>query len=452
MKKYLFTPLFIILIILAGCQQGDHGRRQQIAKEMELTLKSGMLDKWYPQSMDTVDGGFLSTFTFDFKPIGDQDKMIVTQARHTWTNAKASLRYPEIEYYKTGTIHGFEFLKNKMWDRTYGGFYQLVDKKGNVKNDSSKTAYGNAFGIYGLAAYYEATGDTSGLNLAKKAFWWLEKNSHDPVLKGYFQHLQRSGAHTQRKPETPSNADTGYKDQNSSIHLLEAFAELYQVWPDNLLRERLNEMMVLIRDTIVTRRGNLTLFLKPDWTPISFADSSEEAIMKNHNLDHVSYGHDIETAYLLLEASHILGLENDTTTMRITKKMDDHALRTGWDKNIGGFYDEGYYFKDKPGITIIKDTKNWWAQAEGLNSLLLMADLHPNDEMQYFNKFDTLWRYCDTYLIDHEFGDFYAGGLDKQPEMKTALKGNIWKACYHQYRSLANCIDRLDGKRQKGQP
>jgi mannobiose 2-epimerase len=123
--------------------------------------------------------------------------------------------------------------------------------------------------------------------------------------------------------------------------------------------------------------------------------------------------------------------------------MVDHALINGWDNQVGGFYDEGYYFKNKPGITITHDTKNWWAQAEGLNALLLMADLFPNDEMQYYAKFEMLWEYTNTYLIDHTYGDWYAGGLDKQPEMKTALKGNIWKGIYHHYRSLDNCIQRL---------
>ena len=123
--------------------------------------------------------------------------------------------------------------------------------------------------------------------------------------------------------------------------------------------------------------------------------------------------------------------------------MVDHALRAGWDSKLGGFYDEGYYFKGDTDITITHDTKNWWAQAEGLNALLLMATLYPNDEMNYFQKFETLWSYCDTYLIDHKHGDWYAGGLDKQPDMKTALKGHIWKATYHQYRSLENCINRL---------
>ena len=145
----------------------------------------------------------------------------------------------------------------------------------------------------------------------------------------------------------------------------------------------------------------------------------------------------------MLEASHVLGIKNDTQTMTISKRMVDHALQNGWDKNAGGFYDEGYYFKDSASITIIRDSKNWWAQAEGLNTLLMMADYFPADSMQYFKKFTLLWQYVQTYLIDHEHGDWYAGGLDKEPEQKTGTKGNIWKGTYHVLRSFVNCIQRL---------
>ena len=117
----------------------------------------------------------------------------------------------------------------------------------------------------------------------------------------------------------------------------------------------------------------------------------------------------------------------------------------GWDSTVGGFYDEGYYFKDSADIRIIKDTKTWWAQAEGLNSLLLMAELYPQDQHKYYDKFRTMWQYINENLIDHNYGDWYPGGLDKQPEMKTALKGNIWKGNYHQFRSLANCVKVLRG-------
>jgi mannobiose 2-epimerase len=166
-------------------------------------------------------------------------------------------------------------------------------------------------------------------------------------------------------------------------------------------------------------------------------------ILQHKYLDHVSFGHDVETAYLMLEASHALGIKNDTTTLFAGKKMLDHALRNGWDKSIGGFYDEGYYFKNRDSITIIFDSKNWWAQAEGMNTLLLMADHFPNDPMHYYDKFKQLWNYIQTYMIDHVNGDWYEEGLDKEPQRKTALKGHIWKGTYHNFRALSNCIKRL---------
>lgn len=451
MTKIAFAILLLFTSALSAQKKNSKpisAERLQIAREMDNSIRTELLNKWYPQSADTVYGGFLSSYTYDFKPTGSQDKMIVTQARHTWTNAKAAEAYPHVRYYKTGTKHGFKFLRDVMWDKTYGGFYNLVDRQGNDKSDKRKPkeAYGNAFGIYALAAYYKATKDTSALNLAKKAFAWMEKHSHDPIHKGYYQHLQRDGTPVVRDNTVPSTSDLGYKDQNTSIHLLEAFTELYAVWPDNLLRQRLQEMLILIRDVITTPKGNLVLFLKPDWTPVSFRDSSQSFILRHRNLDHVSFGHDVETAFLMLEASHTLGLKNDKATMTIAKRMVDHALTNGWDNTVGGFYDEGYYFKDKPGISIILETKNWWAQAEGLNTLLLMADHFPNDNMRYFDKFKQLWQYSQKYLIDHVNGDWYEGGLDKQPEKRTALKGHIWKATYHHYRSLSNCIARLHGK------
>jgi mannobiose 2-epimerase len=368
--------------------------------------------------------------------------MIVTQARHTWVNSKAALLYPDSVQYREYAAHGFQFLKDVMWDSQNGGFFTLVTREGKVI-DSTKTAYGNSFGIFALSAYYAASRDTAALHLVKEAFQWLEKYSHDPIHKGYFQHLRANGTHIVRDASTDSHAETGYKDQNSSIHLLEAFTELFQIWPDPLVKERLAEMLYLVRDTITSEKGSLVLFFTPDWKPITFRDSTRDVIEKYKNLDHVSFGHDVETAYLMLEASHILGLENDTTTLRIAKMMVDHSLNTGWDHKAGGFYDGGYYFKDAEGMTIIMEGKNWWAQAEGLNALLLMAERFPDDPMDYYGKFEKLWHYVDANLIDHEYGDWYPGGLDKEPFQKTALKGHIWKAAYHQFRAMSNCVTTL---------
>lgn len=445
--KNLIIALFSVLYWFAPMAQQKaptavNDDRSRIRAEMARSVTTELLDKYYPQNLDTVYGGYITTYTFDFQPTGEQDKMIVTQARHVWTTSKAAMAYPDKTYFTRCAHHGFKFLRDVMWDKDKGGFFNLVSRQGQPKINpkSPKEAYGNAFAIYALAAYYKTTKDTGALHLVKKAFGWLENHSHDPVHKGYYQHLQADGT---PMLSTPDNPDGNYKDQNSSIHLLEAFTELYEIWPDALVRTRLEEMLFLIRDRMVTPKGYLTLFFTPDFTPITYRDSSETFIRQHKSQDHVSFGHDVETAYLMLEASDALGIKNPEATLTIGKKMVDHALQNGWDSKLGGFYDEAYYFKDKTDITTLLDSKNWWAQAEGLNTLLLMADRFPNDKMAYFEKFKQLWNYTQTYLIDHVHGDWYEEGLDKEPQRKTALKAHIWKGTYHNYRALENCIKRL---------
>lgn len=452
MKRIIFI-VSMILPVLVAAQQSTVAKtsRRQIAAEMKKSVTTELLDKWYPQCVDSLYGGFISTYTYDFKPTGPQDKFVVTQARHTWTTAKAAAVYPGKKYFLKASENGFHFLRDVMWDKQYGGFYNLVTREGKDKSNplAPKEAYGNAFAIYALSAYYKVSHDTGALSLAKQTFMWLEKNSHDPVYKGYYQHLKRDGSIVIRDASFPSTSDIGYKDQNSSIHLLEAFTELYSVWPEPLVKERLQEMLLLIRDKLITSKGYLNMFFTADWTPLSFRDSSKAVILQHKYLDHVSFGHDVETAYLMLEASHALGWKNDTVTLMTGKRMVDHSLRNGWDKTIGGFYDEGYYFKNSDTLSIIFDSKNWWAQAEGLNTLLLMADHFPGDAMQYELKFKQLWNYVQTYMIDHVNGDWYEEGLDKEPQRKTALKGHIWKGTYHNFRALNNCIQRLQAVKKQ---
>ena len=332
--------------------------------------------------------------------------------------------------------------------------YNFVTKEGEpiLQKGQEKSAYGNAFAIYGLAEYYRASGNEEALELAKNTFYWLDAMAHDPENKGYFNVLGLDGKSLKRSAEWPSTSDVGYKDQNSSIHILEAFTNLYEVWPDELLRERLEEMLVLIRDTITTQKGHMNLFFQPDWTPVNFKGSSKEEISRHYYLDHVSFGHDVETAYLMLEASHALGRENDSLTLQKGKKMVDHSLITGWDQEVGGFYDGGYYFEGDKEISIVNNKKNWWAQAEGLNTLFIMSRLFPEDEMNYRSYFEQQCGYIESYIMDDKYGGWYEWGLDQSPEAKDNLKGHIWKASYHNFRALQNVIlelERVDEEIQK---
>jgi len=449
MRKKEIIPAYRILIIIVlsiisvRCQQLNENfeiNKNGIAIELLNELNNDF-SLWYPLSLDTVYGGFFSDINYKWELQGKQNKMIVTQARHVWSASNAFLFNEDRRFIKIAS-HGFTFLKNKMWDNEFGGFYELVNRKGEPLKDKDriiKTAYGNSFAIYGLAAYYKASGDTKALDLAKQTFQWLEDHSFDPVSGGYFQYISCEG-----EPIKEGYNNTPPKDQNSSIHLLESFTELYGVWKNELLKERLSSLLLLIRDKITTSKGYMNLFFDKDWVHISYRDSSEAIRNQNYYFDHVSFGHDIETAYLLLEASEVLSAEDDSITLRRAKQMVNHTLENGWDDILGGIYDGGYYFDDEEHPAIVKDTKEWWSQAEAMNSLLLMSDLFPDEKQNYLEKFYRQWTYIKTYLVDNENGGWYWSGIDKEPNDQYNPKSSIWKANYHTSRALINCIKRLE--------
>src|SRR4051794_20095683 len=115
--KDILLIIFLSITVGLSAQETNQADRLRIANELETTIHQ-MLNAWYPKDMDTMYGGFLSNFTYDFKPTGNQEKFIVTQGRHTWSNCKAAMRYPNVPYYKTLAQDGYKFLHDVMWDKT----------------------------------------------------------------------------------------------------------------------------------------------------------------------------------------------------------------------------------------------------------------------------------------------------------------------------------------------
>src|SRR5690606_13127432 len=174
-------------------------------------------------------------------------------------------------------------------------------------------------------------------------FLWLDKYARDPGYDGYFQVLNRDGSPLPRSQAASTRfgekALIGLKEFNSSIHLLEAFTTLYQVWPDDLVRSRLEEMYHIVSETMRDERGFLKLYFYPDWTLVP--DGDQEALgASDYYQQHVTFGHDVETAFLLYEAAEALHLDMSDLLPKI-KRMVDHALDHGWDTAHGGYFDQG---------------------------------------------------------------------------------------------------------------
>ena len=230
----------------------------KIADEVDGALRRDVLAVWFPHSVDDIHGGFHSHFARDWKELPSDGKFSVFQGRMTWVAAQVVLREPAMkEQFIPIVHHGVEYLKNVMWDKQNGGFFWGLDDDGRITAEfgDAKELYGIGFCIYGAAAAYQATGDPQALELAKNGFLWIDKYAHDPSHGGYFEWLTRDGT-----PIIPKVADgtvatnpigpINYKSMNTHIHLLEAFTQLYQVWPDSTLRARIEELLAIVRDKI----------------------------------------------------------------------------------------------------------------------------------------------------------------------------------------------------------
>jgi len=171
----------------------------------------------------------------------------------------------------------------------------------------------------------------------------------------------------------------------------------------------------------------MNLYFTVEWQPIS---------------DHDSYGHDIETAFLMLESDELLNGTADPKTERMAKLLVDHALANGWDEIHGGFYREGTTF----GLPEDK-RKEWWVQFEGLNSLLLMHQRYGHETDVYFNPFLKQWEFIKKHQVDKEFGGIF-DTVESDGTVMDHTKSRIWKECYHETRTLLNTIARLEALAQ----
>lgn len=414
----------------------------EISNEVERELARD-LNLWYPNTMDPR-GGFHTAFDRAWQLIPYETKGVVHQSRMVWTAAEVSRHRPEWTDKLLPCIeHGTKFLREKLWDEKCGGFFWEIREDGTPIEDNAfmKHAYGLAFAIYGLANAYRVTKNEADLDYAKETFFWIDRFAHDKKHGGYYEEYYRDGRLMLQSPEGhpeivqgKTREPLGCKSMNSHIHLLEAFTVLYEVWPDETLRSRLEELIWILTEKVITWPGAMRQFFAADWSPAA---------------TYVSFGHDVETAYLLVEAAAALGRPEDQRLWTIGKSLVDHSLKYGWDTQHGGFYYDGATFA-KPTVL----SKFWWVQAEGFNTLLLMHDKYGSKEIDYYRYFVEQWNFIRDFIVDPEYGGWYAvteadgsdpQGLSKILNVQPAglEKSHLWKTSYHEVRALLNVAERL---------
>ena len=184
--------------------------------------------------------------------------------------------HPRFSSYREFATHGFHYLRDVMWDREFGGWFRMLDQSGNRLEESTKHGHGASYGIDAYVAYYEFTSDPEALELAQEGFQWLDKVGHDPMHGGYFALYQRDGTQINSPEQCPIpnlvrdciGTPLGFKDANTNGDMLETLVDLSKVSPDPLVKERLLEMLHIVRDLMIVPPGAVHMYFQPDWTPV----------------------------------------------------------------------------------------------------------------------------------------------------------------------------------------
>lgn len=299
-----------------------------LARELEDAVRD-VLNAWFPRCIDAENGGFRSDFNHRWRPCGPQLRMLEFQARVTRTTAGIAM-LPGFENYRDIAEHGFRYLKDTMWDHEYGGWFRLLDSTGAALESGSKHTHGASYALSACTAYYKLTANPDALDLAKHAFGWLDDKAHDRQHGGYFGLCDRNGRPILTVDQNPRGGirdamgiPVGLKDANTNGDMLQAVADLSQVFSDELLEKRLHEMFYIVRDRIFVPPGALHMHFQPDWTPVP---------------DVTRYGQTVHAANILAKAASTLSFDSDLETQGVIKSVVDTLLQYAWDDVKGGFF------------------------------------------------------------------------------------------------------------------
>lgn len=408
-----------------------------LADQFEAALWHHSLDPWYPRAVDD-QGGFFTHLDYRWEPTPNAPKFVVGQARHVWTASTASLRPGAPAALREAADHGYTFLRDAFLDED-GGLHSWVTRAGEPRDPPGglklRRTYHQAFALYALCAYHRATGSDESLELAKRAFAWLERSAHDAEHGGYARFVDEAGA-----PLLEAVPGHAPRELNASLHLMEALAALLGVWPADPVRIRLREMLHIVRDGLALPAGYLRMFAERDGSAAG-AHHVDPASPSDLPLDHVSFGHDIETAWLLLDAVDRLGRPEDPRTAEVARRLVDHTLAAGWDRTRGGVFEAGVYRSGT--CQILRPVKPWWAQAEALAGLTVMSTAGRAWHREYRAPVERIWAYIRAHLIDWQYGGWYREALDRSPDAATAPKAAPWKTNFHDARALMLAADRM---------
>ncbi|MGD0862622.1 MAG: AGE family epimerase/isomerase [Candidatus Limnocylindrales bacterium] len=384
----------------------------------ERELREDILPYWATRAVDRENGGFFGAVSAQGRPDPIAGKGGVLNARILWTFSAALRRWPE-PLYRDPADRAFDYLLEHFWDPDHSGLYWEVDHLGRMLQGRKQT-YGQAFGIYALAEYFRATGVPEALDRATRLFEDIEAHAFDPIGGGYWEARGRDWQPIDDIRLSAVDLNAPFS-MNTHLHLLEAYTTLALVGADPRPRARLRTLLELVLDRVVdARTGHLVLFFDEHWRPLSQL---------------VSYGHDIETSWLICEAADAVGNRALASRAQAAAlKMADAVLATGFDAELGGVY------TDMAPDGRVNTDKDWWPQAEAVVGFLNAYRLSGRDE--HLEAAIRTWNFIDACVIDHRGGEWYSRVSREGVPVPDLAKVGFWKCPYHDARAMLEIMER----------
>jgi len=396
-----------------------HKYRKQTAAELE-----NILSWWMKTTIDHENGGFYGRIDHRNKILSQAPKGAVLNSRILWAFSSAYNFTGERKYLDIAA-RAFRYITDHFNDKEFGGVYWSVNYKGEPLN-TRKQIYALAFAVYGLSEYYVASRDENAKETAIYLYNLIINHSYDTKQGGYIEAFARDWNQIEdlRLSEKDANEK---KSMNTHLHLLEAFSNLYRIWPCETLRNKVVQLTRIFLDRIIDHKTNhLFLFFDESWQVRS---------------DIISYGHDIEAAWLIQNA--VAEVSEDSLfeeVIRISVKIAEAAAQ-GLDSDGGLWYEYDLQTKQ------LVRQKHSWPQAEAMIGFFNAWQI--TGDHDFLKKSLSSWQFAKEFIIDQELGEWYWGVNADHSPMLSEEKVGIWKCPYHNSRACIEIIRRVQNTLSK---
>lgn len=389
---------------------------EQLRDEVPRHLKEKILPFWM-KLKDDEHGGYWGYVDFDLNIDKKAQKGCILNSRILWffSNAAVVLKDPSILPYAR---HAYEFLTSACLDKEYGGLYWSVTYDGKAE-DVTKHVYNQAFAIYALSSFYEASGEEEALSLAWELFGLLEEKGKDEG--GYLEAFERDFITPAGNEKLSENGVMAGRTMNTLLHVFEAYTELYRVTGD----ERVKAPLIQMLDCFAGKVYHPALHRQE-----VFFDRRWNSLIDLH-----SYGHDIESSWLIDRGLEVLDDQELTGKMQpITMDLADCVYKKAYHNH--SLWNECEKGKEDK-------TRVWWVQAEAVVGFVNAFQKAP-DRDEYRKAAEDIWAYIKEYLVDKREGSEWFWDLTDQgkPESRKPL-AEPWKCPYHNGRMCFEMIRRL---------